>query len=443
MLCRLLYYIEPWYGTNKLYKQMKMQSSPDSPNSACGIDEVPNSTAALLDGRMSRTEAEFQTEHIDIKLARIHEDLLPEIDRELYVHLQYNDIIPQVYGIRWLRLLFGREFPLQDFLIVWDAIFADCLRDHSMGRLTDFIFCSMLMEIRNGLLDGDEQDCVGLLMKYPNVEDVTVLVRRAKHLCQNYDKIVAGAARAQRAQNSMNRNNSESVRENLSRTLTAVNGFGRDFSSSVSSWGLNLAKKLPSVKENQRITVNSSSVSGSRFGSQKTFNNQTKFATVSPTSPSSDSVSSTNTFHGEMAGRELSNSTNRMSGLSLTSGLFSTPASNFQPPPTRLMAPPRSLPLNKNIAAVAAGFQVVSPAHPGFNQVSPSSAYSCGSDPRNAVVVAKLDTVAKQLGDVIQSKSLDADPKAFETLCVALASVKQTRDILSGNISPSSIDEPP
>merc|ERR1712071_632583 len=136
MLCRLLYYIEPWYGTNKLYKQMKMQSSPDSPNSACGIDEVPNSTAALLDGRMSRTEAEFQTEHIDIKLARIHEDLLPEIDRELYVHLQYNDIIPQVYGIRWLRLLFGREFPLQDFLIVWDAIFADCLRDHSMGSQT-------------------------------------------------------------------------------------------------------------------------------------------------------------------------------------------------------------------------------------------------------------------------------------------------------------------
>lgn len=46
---------------------------------------------------------------------------------------------------RWLRLLFGREFPLQDLLVLWDAIFA-------VGKqfeLTNFIVVAMLIRIRN------------------------------------------------------------------------------------------------------------------------------------------------------------------------------------------------------------------------------------------------------------------------------------------------------
>ena len=46
---------------------------------------------------------------------------------------------------RWVRLLFGREFPLQDLLALWDAIFAD-------GRslsLVDYIFVAMLQHIRD------------------------------------------------------------------------------------------------------------------------------------------------------------------------------------------------------------------------------------------------------------------------------------------------------
>lgn len=33
--------------------------------------------------------------------------------------------LPQVYALKWLRLLFLRDFPLEDTLLVWDAIFAD------------------------------------------------------------------------------------------------------------------------------------------------------------------------------------------------------------------------------------------------------------------------------------------------------------------------------
>lgn len=46
---------------------------------------------------------------------------------------------------RWVRLLFGREFPLQDLLVVWDALFADSIT----LNLVDYIFVAMLLYIRD------------------------------------------------------------------------------------------------------------------------------------------------------------------------------------------------------------------------------------------------------------------------------------------------------
>ena len=46
---------------------------------------------------------------------------------------------------RWVRLLFGREFPMQDLLAMWDAIFAD-----GIGfDLVDYIFVAMLLYLRD------------------------------------------------------------------------------------------------------------------------------------------------------------------------------------------------------------------------------------------------------------------------------------------------------
>lgn len=50
-----------------------------------------------------------------------------------------------VFSRRWVRLLFGREFPLQDLLVLWDALFADGL---GLG-LVDYIFIAMLLYIRD------------------------------------------------------------------------------------------------------------------------------------------------------------------------------------------------------------------------------------------------------------------------------------------------------
>jgi len=46
---------------------------------------------------------------------------------------------------RWVRLLFGREFPMQDLLMLWDAIFADGIS----FDLVDYVFVAMLLYIKN------------------------------------------------------------------------------------------------------------------------------------------------------------------------------------------------------------------------------------------------------------------------------------------------------
>lgn len=45
---------------------------------------------------------------------------------------------------RWIRLLFGREFPFDDVLVLWDFIFAEGLRT----ELIDLICVAMLLRIR-------------------------------------------------------------------------------------------------------------------------------------------------------------------------------------------------------------------------------------------------------------------------------------------------------
>lgn len=45
---------------------------------------------------------------------------------------------------RWLRVLFGREFPLQDVLVLWDVILAEG-KDFS---LAGYILVAMLIVIR-------------------------------------------------------------------------------------------------------------------------------------------------------------------------------------------------------------------------------------------------------------------------------------------------------
>lgn len=107
------------------------------------------------------------------KVNRIQDQLVKKHDVELHMHLNRLEIAPQIYGMsvltrpvavcpvllckhtltpsicvsssRWVRLLFGREFPLQDLLVVWDALFGDSIT----LDLVDYVFVAMLLYIRD------------------------------------------------------------------------------------------------------------------------------------------------------------------------------------------------------------------------------------------------------------------------------------------------------
>ncbi|KAL8854814.1 MAG: hypothetical protein Q9221_000320, partial [Calogaya cf. arnoldii] len=94
---------------------------------------------------------------------RIHEVFLNQADAELATHLTAIEILPQIFLIRWIRLLFGREFPFDHVLALWDALFAE---DPTLD-LIDLVCVSMLLRIRWQLLDADYSEALTLLLRYP------------------------------------------------------------------------------------------------------------------------------------------------------------------------------------------------------------------------------------------------------------------------------------
>ncbi len=113
---------------------------------------------------------------LGVKLKMINEQIVRRQDHELYNHLFEMEIAPQIYGIRWMRLLFGREFQMQDLLVIWDAIFADGF------ALCDYIFAAMLIVIRKLLLVSDYAQCLYHLMRYPSVPDIHYVIHLALHI---------------------------------------------------------------------------------------------------------------------------------------------------------------------------------------------------------------------------------------------------------------------
>ncbi|CAG8440468.1 11923_t:CDS:10 [Diversispora eburnea] len=107
-------------------------------------DYVEHDTFVLFSSLMkaAKINYEYNDEVFNPKLTpvvmkcnKIHEEYLQKIDPDLYHHLKDLEIEPQLYGIRWVRLLFGREFPLEKVLILWDGMFAE---DPAL-RIVDFV----------------------------------------------------------------------------------------------------------------------------------------------------------------------------------------------------------------------------------------------------------------------------------------------------------------
>lgn len=112
------------------------------------------------------------------QLNTIKDTILAKEDLHLHNHLLKLEIPLSLFGIRWLRLLFGREFPLHDLLVVWDAIFAE---DQAFD-LINYLCVAMLVRIREKLLYSDYTTTLTHLMKFPPNSDVSLIIRHALHI---------------------------------------------------------------------------------------------------------------------------------------------------------------------------------------------------------------------------------------------------------------------
>ena len=70
-------------------------------------------------------------------------------DPELAAHLCALDLEPHMYLLRWLRLLFAREFCIDKLFLLWDAIFALTPDDF---EFCDYIALAMLWNSRENIL---------------------------------------------------------------------------------------------------------------------------------------------------------------------------------------------------------------------------------------------------------------------------------------------------
>ncbi|XXQ38834.1 Rab-GAP TBC domain-containing protein [Plasmodiophora brassicae] len=115
----------------------------------------------------------------------LQDQLLRRVDPDLHAHLRRVDLQPQLYGLRWFRLMLAREFTLSQIPILWDAILGSAVSSTDAPApaydlpLLDCIAVAMLCRVRNDLLSSDSSSCVKRLLSFPAVSDVRPLIAQA------------------------------------------------------------------------------------------------------------------------------------------------------------------------------------------------------------------------------------------------------------------------
>ncbi|XP_059460073.1 uncharacterized protein LOC132189370 [Corylus avellana] len=126
--------------------------------------------------------------------------LLSLVDLSLHSHLVELGVEPQYFALRWLRVLFGREFSLEDLLIVWDEIFASDnskldkgaeddigssfgVLNSPRGAFISAMAVSMLLYLRSTLLATEHAtSCLQRLLNFPENVNLKKLMEKAKSL---------------------------------------------------------------------------------------------------------------------------------------------------------------------------------------------------------------------------------------------------------------------
>ncbi|CAN6193777.1 unnamed protein product [Urochloa humidicola] len=123
--------------------------------------------------------------------------LLASVDSSLHSHLVELGVEPQYFALRWLRVLFGREFSLDNLLFIWDEIFSSpnhsyCTDIRSRADYQFKVLCSprgalilsmavsMMLHLRSSLLGSEHAtSCLVRLLNFPEDIDLKSLIEKA------------------------------------------------------------------------------------------------------------------------------------------------------------------------------------------------------------------------------------------------------------------------
>lgn len=119
-----------------------------------------------VESSSARGQVNFKPYMSPITMAcnHIQNSLLKSVDPILHGVLQSSGIEPQIYGLRWLRLLFTRELSMDDAMILWDGLFASPI---PISELAQWICVAMLIRIRTKLIPSDYSMQLTYLLRYP------------------------------------------------------------------------------------------------------------------------------------------------------------------------------------------------------------------------------------------------------------------------------------
>lgn len=111
-------------------------------------------------------------------------DLLRQKDARLHKHLIMNDISPNLFLLRWIRLLFSREFSFHHTLLIWDHIFTsnDTRSGLTFPCVIDYVAIAMILNVKQTLMISDNAGCFTTLLRYPDVPNIQPLLDLATQI---------------------------------------------------------------------------------------------------------------------------------------------------------------------------------------------------------------------------------------------------------------------
>ncbi|KAA6354507.1 MAG: putative TBC1 domain family protein, partial [Streblomastix strix] len=164
-------FMQNWYKLFTVRRNEQVQYQIDSSK------QKPSTNIGLLSGSNDQSQENDETSVPDVvQVCRDVFHILQDIDSELHKQIQMLKIEPQIFLMRWIRMLFLREFEnINAALRIWDAHFAEISLDHlgdedetnnesdnqilqrSCGEigLAGYVCISLLKPVRSEILSGN------------------------------------------------------------------------------------------------------------------------------------------------------------------------------------------------------------------------------------------------------------------------------------------------